>query len=370
MKILNLFLILSISTLVALLIAEGISRVLPVQSVPPILSYDSKIGFRHRPGMSGTWTIENPGHFTINSYGFRDVEWKLQKEKKYRVAVLGDSFAEALQVDLEQSFPKLIELSLGSVEVMNFGIRGQGQVEELLTYRHYVRPFKPDLVVLCFFPGNDFVENWRRRMPMLRFPVYVKTSSNGVEVIPVLGNERFERLRVIIDWVHNHSSLMQRFQDARRNINRRRIGGLTEAGLWDGAFGNPRGIVPDFDGIWMFTEKLLIQLYHDVTADMGRNDRFLVVCLTEGVQVHQSQRKAFMKQYPGLDPDYSENRLRTFCESSGIPFLGISKDMIQYNMSTNKLLHGFDERGHGHFNADGHRIAADSIGRRLKVMLP
>jgi hypothetical protein len=95
-RILKRLSILAISTLVALLITEGISRVLPWRPVLPISAYDSKIGFRHRPGMSGTWTLENPGKFTINAYGFRDVEWKLQKEKKYRVAVLGDSFVDAL----------------------------------------------------------------------------------------------------------------------------------------------------------------------------------------------------------------------------------------------------------------------------------
>lgn len=368
--ILKRLLTLSISTLVALLIAEGISRVLPWLPVPPITFYDSKIGFRHRPGMSGTWTLENPGKFTINSYGFRDVEWKLQKEKKYRVAVLGDSFVDALQVDLVQSFPKLIERSLSNVEVMNFGISGQGQVEQLLTYRHYVRPFKPDLVIVCFFPGNDFVDNWRRHMPLRRFPVYVKPSSNGVEVIPVPGIAFFEPMRRIIDWVHYHFSLMQRIQDARRELYRRRVGGLTEAGQWEGVFGNPGGIVPDFDGIWELTEKLVLQLYRDVIADMGHNDRLLVVCLTEGVQVHRSQREAFVEQYPGRDPDYSEKRLRDFCKSMGIPFLALSPDMIRYSESTGKMLHGFDGRGHGHFNADGHRVAADSISNRLKVMLP
>jgi hypothetical protein len=147
------------------------------------------------------------------------------------------------------------------------------------------------------------------------------------------------------------------------------VGGLTEVGQWEGVFGNPDGTVRDFDGIWEFTEKLFLQLYRDVTADMGRNDRLLVVCLTEGVQVHRSQREAFAEQYPGHDVDYSEKRLRNFCESIGIPFLAISPDMIRYSEATGKMVHGFDGRGHGHFNADGHRVAAGSISGRLKVML-
>ena len=55
---------------------------------------------------------------------------------------------------------------------MNFGISGQGTIHEWLTYRHYVREFKPDLVVLCFFPGNDPTDNIRRMRPGLTFPVF------------------------------------------------------------------------------------------------------------------------------------------------------------------------------------------------------
>jgi hypothetical protein len=46
-RILKRLSILAISTLVALLITEGISRVLPWRPVLPISAYDSKIGFRH-----------------------------------------------------------------------------------------------------------------------------------------------------------------------------------------------------------------------------------------------------------------------------------------------------------------------------------
>jgi len=369
-RILKPLLILSISTLVGLLIAEAISRLLPWQPEPPIKIYDEKIGFRLRPGLRGTWTIENPGHFIFNTYGFRDVEWMLKKGKKHRVAILGDSFVEALQINLEQSFPKLIEDNLKNVEVMNFAISGQGQVEELLTYRYCVRPFKPDLVVLCFFPGNDPLDNWRRHKPSSRFPVYAKAFSNGVDLIPVPGIKKFEPLRRIIDWTHYHFSLMQRIQDVRRSFLRYQKGRLTEAGLWEGAFGNPGGVVPDFDEIWDLTENLLLQLYRDVTADTGYSSRLLMVCLTEGVQVHRSQRDAFVKQYPSLDPDYSEKRIQAFCKFNGIPFLALSPDMIRYNQSTGNLLHGFDGRGQGHFNINGHKVAADSISGRLKRMLP
>lgn len=365
-------LVLTLATVAALLAAEGISRMLPRQPEPPVKIYDPQTGFRLRPGMRSTWTVENPGRFAFNSSGFRDNEWNAAKHTPYRVAVLGDSFAEALQVNLDQSFPKLIEKQLPNVEVMNFGVNGHGQVEELLTYRTYVRPFRPDLVVLAFFPGNDCLDNWRRSRPSLKFPVSVTTTPDGVMIVPSPGAGRLGWLRAFIDSAMYRSSLLQRLQEARKAAFRRASArvGIGEAGLWEGAFGNPAGTVRDFDAMWGLTEKLVLQIFRDITADTGRPDGLLVACLTEGMQVHRAQRDQFLKEHPGLDPDYAERRLQAFCAANGIPFVALSQDLLRFNESSGKFLHGFDGSGDGHYNVDGHRLAAEAVAARLRELLP
>jgi hypothetical protein len=361
-----------LAILLALALAELISRVLPRPPEPPVKIYDARTGFRLRPGMRGTWTVENPGRFTINSLGFRDVEWTAARRAPRRVAVLGDSFAEALQVDDGQSFPKLVEQRLRDTEVMDFGVNGQGQVEELLTYRTYVRPFRPDLVVLAFFPGNDCLDNWRRSRPSLKFPVWVAPAPDGVTIVPNPRAGRLGWLRGLLDAAVYRSSLLQRLQDARKAAFRRASarGGIGEAGLWEGAFGNPAGTVADFDAMWSLTERLVLQLSREVAADTGRPDGLLVVCLTEAVQVHGAQRERFLSEHPGLDPDYAERRLRDFCAANGIPFLALSPQMRLFNEATGRFLHGFGGSGDGHYNQDGHRVAADAIAGRLRTMLP
>jgi hypothetical protein len=118
---------LGLALALALLAAEGISRLLPHAPEPPTRIYDPRTGFRLRPGMSGTWTIENTARFSFNSLGFRDVEWTPARRRPRRIAVLGDSFAEALQVELDQSFPKLLERELPGVETLNFGVAEIGR---------------------------------------------------------------------------------------------------------------------------------------------------------------------------------------------------------------------------------------------------
>lgn len=85
----------------------------------------------------------------------------------FRVAVLGDAFVEARQVDAEKTFWRLLGRNLGScialggkqVEVLNFGIGGYATTEELLTLRRDVLRFSPDLVLLGFFADNDVHDN-------------------------------------------------------------------------------------------------------------------------------------------------------------------------------------------------------------------
>ena len=81
----------------------------------------------------------------------------------FRIAVLGDSYAEALAVPMEESFWWVMQDRLNAcaafgkkrVEVLNFGVEGHGTAQELLMLEHYVWDYSPDLVLLAFFAGND-----------------------------------------------------------------------------------------------------------------------------------------------------------------------------------------------------------------------
>jgi hypothetical protein len=47
------------------------------------------------------------------------------------------------------------------VEVLNFGMAGYGTLNELQTLKHEAWNFQPDLVLVCFFSGNDLGNNCR-----------------------------------------------------------------------------------------------------------------------------------------------------------------------------------------------------------------
>jgi hypothetical protein len=80
----------------------------------------------------------------------------------YRVAVTGDSFTEALQVDDELTFTRLAEIRLNaaadarSVEVWNFGMSGAGPVQQYLRARDAAPRFAIDAVVMVVDAGQLF----------------------------------------------------------------------------------------------------------------------------------------------------------------------------------------------------------------------
>src|SRR5919108_5792949 len=125
------------------------------------------IGWKGIPGFQGDYVRGRVVQYVrMNSHGFRDKERTYEKkEGTFRILALGDSYTEGVQVSLEQTFPYILEERLNSeksgvrFEVLNLGVSGFGTAQEYLTLKHYGLEYKPDLVILNFFIGNDVRDN-------------------------------------------------------------------------------------------------------------------------------------------------------------------------------------------------------------------
>jgi len=124
-------------------------------------------GFIHLPKKRIVWKQEGFSAGSTNSAGFLDYEHQLPKAPGVcRIAMLGDSMTEALQVPQESRFSNLLEHRLnaaspGRFEVFNFGISAAGTGQEYLTYLRYVEQYKPDITIL-FFDSGDEDKNLRK----------------------------------------------------------------------------------------------------------------------------------------------------------------------------------------------------------------
>ena len=138
-----------VATLVAL---EGLSIVLdPVMGVG-FYEYDRDLGFRVRAHAHGT-----------NRFGFNDRDYMLDKpDGTFRILIVSDSFGWAGGRD--GNYTEILERLLvehygeGRIEVINSGYPMTDTGEQLAMLRKFGLQYDPDLVILGFFVGNDFVD--------------------------------------------------------------------------------------------------------------------------------------------------------------------------------------------------------------------
>src|SRR5437868_7668793 len=155
------------SVALAVVISEAALR-LAGFSYPNFWEPDPLTGSKLRPGMEGWQRDEGRSYVKINSQGLRDREHPVAKPAgTYRIAILGDSYAEAMQVDEERAFWWLLPERLQAcrfaggkkIETINFGVSGYGTGHEYLTLHERAWQYAPDMVLLAFFPGNDVRNN-------------------------------------------------------------------------------------------------------------------------------------------------------------------------------------------------------------------
>lgn len=121
---------------------------------------DPYTGYRLQPNSIGYYQDNTPT--IINSNGHRDDESNPEKDKGvFRILVLGDSFTMGVNVRQEETYPQILERTLNEqfketrIEVINAGVAGWEPFQYAQYYEHYGRQFKPDLILIGFFVGND-----------------------------------------------------------------------------------------------------------------------------------------------------------------------------------------------------------------------
>jgi len=121
--------------------------------------YDPLLGWSHSPGQRGRlhhrdFTIE----VSINSQGFRDIEYPIERIGKKRMLVLGDSYGWGLGVEQKECVTEIIEKKHPDWEIINASVSGYSTDQEYLYLKERGIRFKPDVVMLLFYE-NDFTDN-------------------------------------------------------------------------------------------------------------------------------------------------------------------------------------------------------------------
>jgi hypothetical protein len=377
-------LLLSLGVLAGLLLAEVVLRLLGI-SYPCFYRHDLSCGSMLRAGVTGYWLKEGGGYVSINSDGLRDREHAIVKPRNtLRIAVLGDSFTEAFQVDRENAFWAVMERELGrckkltgkNVEALNFGQSGFGTAMELLALRHRVWKYSPDIVLLAFFTGNDISDNSRMLKKADHHPYFVYQGetlvldNKGVTEAYDWYAGWWNDIRI---WIFNRSRALQLLDKGSTALAEwfKRTptdaadakDDLLEPGLAEAIYRPPSDAV--WKEAWRVTECLLLVMRDEVREGGAE---FRVIILGNSVVVHPdpSIRKKFERRLDVEDLFYPDRRIKRFCEREGIPVLALTPYFQEYATRNKTFLHGFGPAmGRGHWNERGHRVAGELIAQFL-----
>ena len=342
---------------------------------------DPNLGWKLKPGASGKWNEEGASLVQVNSEGLRDREHtKAKPPNTLRVAVLGDSFTEAIHVPVEQTFWSKLERKLGNceaikgrknVEVINFGVQGYGTAQELILLRKKVWDYSPDIVILAFFIGNDVINN-SPKLEYDRYRPFFRYDGSG-NLVPDMSFrnlppiDRNEKAVSFVDrmptWIVNNSRILQVIKKVDLDRKKRELSeDFTD--LSTKTLKEPQDAA--WQEAWRVTEGLIVTMRNEVVQ---KNADFLVVTIGDSIQVRPEahKRKIFMIKNNIQDLFYAERRLEKLGAREGFRVLSLSEQFQAYTDKYQVCAHGFENFAPcgGHWNELGHRLASILINRNL-----
>jgi hypothetical protein len=286
-----------------------------------------------------------------------------------------------MQVEREQAYWSLLPERLAScgfqpgkrIEVLNFGVSGYGTAQEYVMLQTHAIRYRPDLVLLQFTNGNDVRNNSFALETEKYQPFYLLgydgrlrlddsfATSAGFQASMSLSRELARRAA-------DHSRVLQLVRSVREVPVVRKAHAGDDLGVEQGL--EPVVLTPPKDRLWQEAWQITEGLV-GMTAEYAKRNgaRFLLFTVPYAIQVYPDPkvRDALAKKLGVADLFYPDRRLERFGEQNGIDVLPLAPVMQRIAEERKVYFHGFPNigMGRGHWNADGHRAAAELIAYRL-----
>ena len=287
-----------------------------------------------------------------NSLGFHSKEYSLEKpEGVFRIAIIGDSFTEAMQVPLDKMMASLLEQKLNSwasrpyeYEVIPFGISSHGTYRNILYYENYAAKFKPDLVIDALALNDIEDDTFETDIPFDQDNKLVK----NMNIVPSSGLsksvKKILRKSVLI------TTLRKSYMTFRSNPENSK-----------GSSAGVKILLPEYDDYWqkawILAEKLLKSFKEEVAENTSN---FMLVSLTEGYRVHNELLDEFKDTIQGtaIDLDKPEKILGRIASENSISYLALTPIFRERAKNEEGLTVWPCD---GHWNERGNEWAADAL---------
>jgi hypothetical protein len=346
---------------------------------PYFYCYDDYRGWGLNPGAHGWYRREGASHVRINRDGFRGPDYpKAKPPDTVRIAVLGDSYVEAMQVPEDKTFTAVAGRALADcaalkskrVEAMNFGVDGYGTAQELVTLDRKVWAYAPDIVVLAIFLGNDIRNNSVALEGDQCRPFYEYENGGLALTGPFIQSPRY-RVWCAARFDYRDLRLLGLFHNTWEMV-RKGPGQPTAEHPVERAI-NYSIYKPPADAAWKdawaVTEGLITAVHDDAAR---HHAMFLAVTEDTGIQVWPDSRvrKRFEERLGVPDLFYPDRRIAALGKREDFAVLNLAQPLEAYAEQHHAFLHGFSNTpmGFGHWNETGHEQAGKLIADKLCAM--
>lgn len=167
----------------------------------------------------------------VNEEGFRSRDFNQIDTSKKKILFIGDSFTWGLSAKpLDSCFVDLIR-GVTNYEVINLGIPATDPPQYALLASEYILRFKPEMVFVIFFMGNDLMQEDRMIRPGEPFYYYTNAGAvqadidgrhfkSAADAYKYLVNEKYFLLHPnnCLEWIISKSALLSRLYSIRFRI--------------------------------------------------------------------------------------------------------------------------------------------------------
>jgi hypothetical protein len=323
--------------------------------------------------------IDTEHHVKQNKFGFRGTEYNYERTGKRRILFLGDSFLWGFGLENKDIFTSVIEKNnADSVEIVNMGVSGYGNDQELLLWQKQGYKWRPDDVVLMITLNNDLYDNMTGSTNRYNKPVFTvnpKTYELELTNIPVKkGTQAWDTTYVhtfnisFKEKIEKHSALAQLIINAlAKNDNMRRY---LEKNNYirerQGGYGYEyamffKNLDQGTNNTWYVFSKILQLIQTDVKAK-GAN--FHVAIIPSNVQVYPELWKDFVVQSgvpDNMQYDIPNIRIADLCSKMKIDVIDLLPDLKAASVN-NPYLYFLMNR---HWTKAGHLVVAKTLEQSL-----
>lgn len=375
-------------TIFCLLAMEGALRLLDAKDYTLPIRLNSQGSVVHKYNLDKLrYDEENKKkvHIKTNAEGFVGENYQIDKPSStLRIAMFGDSFTEAMQVDYENSFSYLLqqklqekfEQSTSSIykkaEVLNFGVGGSATADAMIFYAKYAEKYHPDIVIDAVYLGNDITDNskyYDDRSLLLadksQWPHVLEFGAKGQRGFVYIKNK-----------IYSNSALI-RLADKVFRTNPTLHGLAEKVGIFRPA-ASSTAASPMFFEYYYYLSPLdaerqknleyTIELIKHFKDEVEKNNqKFVVMFIPEGMPLHPDLLSRYINDHQGLTVDnfaparYEDTIVKSFDQKNSVRLSPAFSEQLK-----NKELYLNKE---GHFNEEGHKVVVEELLKKIDEII-